>query len=204
VDAHRQDGVEKRVCGRGDVVLIPSGVEHEAWFREDTEVIDLLCASARGLPDRRQAIVHERRLNTLYWQLIYSLPAQITVGREGWHRDMSEEHARIRHLKEQWDDEDAMRDERERRARQLVLEEHANQIFAPIEDFLARLDKVLRAVGGSVEIDARWEHLGDQKLRRVATVYLSTFRRSPLPSRWSIGSLRCRPDVSSRYRCSIN
>jgi quercetin dioxygenase-like cupin family protein len=33
-------GVEKRVCGRGDVVLIPSGVEHEAWFREDTEVID--------------------------------------------------------------------------------------------------------------------------------------------------------------------
>jgi quercetin dioxygenase-like cupin family protein len=31
---------EERVCGRGDVVVIPSGVEHEAWFREDSEVID--------------------------------------------------------------------------------------------------------------------------------------------------------------------
>jgi quercetin dioxygenase-like cupin family protein len=31
---------EERVCGRGDVVVIPSGVEHEAWFREDPEVID--------------------------------------------------------------------------------------------------------------------------------------------------------------------
>ncbi len=31
---------EERVCGRGDVVVIPSGVEHEAWFREDFEVID--------------------------------------------------------------------------------------------------------------------------------------------------------------------
>jgi quercetin dioxygenase-like cupin family protein len=29
-------GAEQRVCGRGDVVVIPSGVEHEAWFREDT------------------------------------------------------------------------------------------------------------------------------------------------------------------------
>ena len=119
-------------------------------------------------------------MNTLCWQVIYSLPAQITVGREGWHRDMSEEHARIRHLKKQWDDEDAMRDERERRARQLVLEEHANQIFAPIEDFLMRLDKVLRAVGGSVEIDAMWEHLGDQKLRRVAKV-TSTKSKQQLP-----------------------
>ena len=25
---------------RGDVVIIPGGAEHEAWFREDTEVID--------------------------------------------------------------------------------------------------------------------------------------------------------------------
>jgi quercetin dioxygenase-like cupin family protein len=33
-------GVEQRVCGQGDVVIIPSGVEHEAWFREDSEVID--------------------------------------------------------------------------------------------------------------------------------------------------------------------
>jgi hypothetical protein len=81
---------------------------------------------------------------------------------------MDQEHAR--RLNQQWDDKDAERDERERRARQLFLEEHANQIFAPIEDFLTRLDKVLRAAGGSVEIDATWEHLGDRKLRRVAKV----------------------------------
>jgi len=33
-------GSEQRVCGAGDVVFIPGGMEHEAWFREDTEVID--------------------------------------------------------------------------------------------------------------------------------------------------------------------
>jgi len=33
-------GSEQRVCGPGDVVVIPGGMEHEAWFREDTEVID--------------------------------------------------------------------------------------------------------------------------------------------------------------------
>ena len=34
-------GSEKRTCGPGDIVVIPSGVEHEAWFPEDTEVIDI-------------------------------------------------------------------------------------------------------------------------------------------------------------------
>jgi quercetin dioxygenase-like cupin family protein len=33
-------GSEQRVCGPGDVVVIPGGAEHEAWIREDTEVID--------------------------------------------------------------------------------------------------------------------------------------------------------------------
>jgi quercetin dioxygenase-like cupin family protein len=33
-------GGEQRVCGPGDVVVIPGGMEHEAWFREDTQVID--------------------------------------------------------------------------------------------------------------------------------------------------------------------
>ena len=33
-------GSEQRVCGPGDVVVIPGGTEHEGWFREDTEVID--------------------------------------------------------------------------------------------------------------------------------------------------------------------
>jgi hypothetical protein len=83
---------------------------------------------------------------------------------------MSHEHSRIRHLKQRWDDEDAVRDELERRAKQMFLEEQANQIFAPIGDYLTRLDKVLRAAGASVEIDAMWEHLGDQRLRRVARV----------------------------------
>jgi quercetin dioxygenase-like cupin family protein len=34
-------GDEKRSCGPGDLGVIPGGVEHEAWFPEDTEVIDL-------------------------------------------------------------------------------------------------------------------------------------------------------------------
>jgi quercetin dioxygenase-like cupin family protein len=33
-------GDEQRVCGPGDVVVIPGGTEHEGWFREDSEVID--------------------------------------------------------------------------------------------------------------------------------------------------------------------
>ncbi len=33
-------GTEQRICGPGDIVVISGGVEHEAWFREDTEVID--------------------------------------------------------------------------------------------------------------------------------------------------------------------
>jgi quercetin dioxygenase-like cupin family protein len=35
-------GSEQRVCGPGDVVVIPGGMEHEVWFREDTQVIDFL------------------------------------------------------------------------------------------------------------------------------------------------------------------
>lgn len=34
-------GDEKRTCVAGDVGLIPGGVEHEAWFLEDTEVVDV-------------------------------------------------------------------------------------------------------------------------------------------------------------------
>ncbi|MGB8612354.1 MAG: cupin domain-containing protein, partial [Pseudolabrys sp.] len=30
-------GNEQRICGPGDVVVIPGGKEHEAWVREDTE-----------------------------------------------------------------------------------------------------------------------------------------------------------------------
>jgi hypothetical protein len=83
---------------------------------------------------------------------------------------MSQEQAIFHVLKQQWDNEDARRDELEQRAKQLFLEEHAEQIFAPIEEFLKRLDKVLRGVGGSVDIDASWGQLGDRRLRRVARV----------------------------------
>jgi quercetin dioxygenase-like cupin family protein len=34
-------GAERRVCAPGDIAVIPGGVEHEAWFHEDTEVIDV-------------------------------------------------------------------------------------------------------------------------------------------------------------------
>jgi len=34
-------GDERRVCAPGDLAVIPGGVEHEAWFPEDTEVIDV-------------------------------------------------------------------------------------------------------------------------------------------------------------------
>ena len=34
-------GSERRSCIAGDVGVIPGGVEHEAWFPEDTEVVDV-------------------------------------------------------------------------------------------------------------------------------------------------------------------
>jgi quercetin dioxygenase-like cupin family protein len=34
-------GAERRMCGPGNIAVIPDGVEHEAWFHEDTEVIDM-------------------------------------------------------------------------------------------------------------------------------------------------------------------
>jgi quercetin dioxygenase-like cupin family protein len=34
-------GAERRTCVAGDIGVIPGGVEHEAWFPEDTEVLDV-------------------------------------------------------------------------------------------------------------------------------------------------------------------
>jgi quercetin dioxygenase-like cupin family protein len=34
-------GDERRTCVAGDLGVIPGGVEHEAWFLEDTEVVDV-------------------------------------------------------------------------------------------------------------------------------------------------------------------
>jgi unsaturated pyranuronate lyase len=34
-------GGERRVLTAGEVAVIPGGVEHEGWFQEDTEVVDI-------------------------------------------------------------------------------------------------------------------------------------------------------------------
>jgi quercetin dioxygenase-like cupin family protein len=41
------------ICGRGDVVVIAGGVEHEAWFHEDTEVIDFFAPPRDDVLDQR-------------------------------------------------------------------------------------------------------------------------------------------------------
>ena len=73
-------------------------------------------------------------------------------------------------LKRRWDENDAARDKLETRAKELFLEEQANEIFAPIEECLTRLDNVLRRFNASVEIDHTWEHFDDQRLRRTVKV----------------------------------
>ena len=83
---------------------------------------------------------------------------------------MNDEPASNRNLKQKWDEQDAARDKQEERAQQAFLEAEANYTFAPIEDFLIRLSKVLSAAGASMEIDTTWEHLGERRLRRVAKV----------------------------------
>ena len=83
---------------------------------------------------------------------------------------MSYDHSHIQRLKHRWGQEDAERDELEEQARRKFLEQEANQIFSPIENYLTKLAEVLRTAGASVEVDARWEHLGDRKLRRIAKV----------------------------------
>jgi quercetin dioxygenase-like cupin family protein len=34
-------GSEQRLLNAGELAVIPGGVEHEAWCREDTEVVDM-------------------------------------------------------------------------------------------------------------------------------------------------------------------
>lgn len=36
-------GDEKRTMKQGDVAVIPGGVNHEAWFTHDCEVMDIFC-----------------------------------------------------------------------------------------------------------------------------------------------------------------
>ena len=65
---------------------------------------------------------------------------------------MSDEQSRLLALKQQWDEEDAARDAKEERAKRKFLEQEADQVFAPIENYLSRLAKVLLAAGASVQI----------------------------------------------------
>ena len=91
---------------------------------------------------------------------------------------MNHEHSHGDRLKRRWDEDDAARDKSERRARQSFLEQQASQTFAPIENYLIRLAKTLRLIWASVETDASWEHLSDQKLRRATKVMPSGSRKS--------------------------
>jgi hypothetical protein len=80
---------------------------------------------------------------------------------------MNPGHSRIRHLKQQWDEEDAARDELELEARRKFLEQDASGIFTSMATYFTSLAKALRAIGASVEIDEHWEHVRDHKLRRT-------------------------------------
>jgi|SRR6516165_12783587 len=40
-------GSEQRVCGQGDVIVIPGGMEHETWFREDDYPVPRRSCSVR-------------------------------------------------------------------------------------------------------------------------------------------------------------
>src|SRR4029077_2759348 len=72
---------------------------------------------------------------------------------------MGDEHSGIRDLRHRWDEEDKTRDELERQAKRAFLEQEANELFAPLENYLTRLDKVLHQANAAVEIDPTWEHL---------------------------------------------
>jgi len=57
-------GDEQRVCGPGDVVVIPGGTEHEAWFHEDTEVIDFFAPPRDDFLLGGKPALHQPRLNS--------------------------------------------------------------------------------------------------------------------------------------------
>jgi hypothetical protein len=93
---------------------------------------------------------------------------------------MDDEHSPLCALKQKWDDGDAARDKQEQRAQQLFLEEEASLTFAPIDDFLTRLGKVLSVAGASVEIDTAWDHVSHRRLRRSARIIPSNPSRQLL------------------------
>jgi hypothetical protein len=93
---------------------------------------------------------------------------------------MVDEHPTIRDLKHRWDEEDKAREELERQAKRAFLEQEANELFAPLENYLTTLDKALHGAESSIEVDTTWEHIGDQKLRRMARVRFKESVEMPL------------------------
>ena len=69
---------------------------------------------------------------------------------------LDDEHAGIRDLKHRWDEEDKTRDELERQAQRAFLEQEANELFAPLENYLTRLDKVLHQANAAVARSSIW------------------------------------------------
>jgi hypothetical protein len=85
-----------------------------------------------------------------------------------------------------------------------LLEEQAKQVFQPIKEYLMRMNQAVHTVGATVEIDPRWEPLGDQKLRRTARV-ASTKLSRPLPLDFTIqGALILLGDKTYEYPHQID
>src|SRR6516225_3708047 len=119
---------------------------------------------------RQEKHLHRVRFTSMSRDNLVPIRSRAEFPRHEQNAAMNDEHSCIRNLKQRWDDEDAARDKEAERAKQIFLEEEANQTFAAIEDYFTRLSKVLSTAGASVEIDTTWQHLGDRRLRRVANV----------------------------------
>jgi hypothetical protein len=100
-------------------------------------------------------------------------PAYVKRTDKAMRKRMSDEQLSIDKLKAKWSDEDFQRHNLQKEARKRFLESEADQTFAPLQDYLTRLGKALRAAGGSMEISPEWEHLNDYKLRRVVRIFSS-------------------------------
>ena len=102
----------------------------------------------------------------------------------------------IRNLKQSWDDKDATREKLEQREKQLFLEDQANQIFAPIEDYFTRLDKVLHRVRASAKIEAMWECAFRRCRSAVPADPDQSFRSIPISVVWRKCAVGCISDFS--------
>ena len=51
-----------------------------------------------------------------------------------------------------------------------LLESEANSIFAPVEEWLTRMNNALQQVGAAIDVSPTWEPDSEQKLSRTITV----------------------------------